>query len=95
MVLADAADLCTFVDQSPTPFHVCATVAAELDAAGLRHRLDERDEWPSEPGRYYVVRGGSLDRLVDRVERQTRRRAFASSAVTPTARTSGSSSTTT
>ncbi len=42
MVLAAAADLCTFVDQSPTPFHVCATVAAELDAAGYV-RLDERD----------------------------------------------------
>ncbi|GAA3534718.1 M18 family aminopeptidase [Aeromicrobium panaciterrae] len=59
MVLADAADLCTFVDQSPTPFHVCATVAARLDAAGYV-RLNERDEWPGEQGRYYVVRGGSL-----------------------------------
>ncbi|MCW2790524.1 MAG: family aminopeptidase [Aeromicrobium sp.] len=59
MTIAPAAELCTFIDASPTPFHVCATVAAELDAAGYR-RLDERDAWPSEPGTFYVVRGGSL-----------------------------------
>lgn len=59
MVLAAAADLCTFVDQSPTPFHVCATVAAKLDAAGYVC-LDERDQWPVGQGRFYVVRGGSL-----------------------------------
>lgn len=59
MVLADAADLCAFVDASPTPFHVCATAAAELDAAGYG-RLDERDSWPPGRGRCYVVRGGSL-----------------------------------
>ena len=57
--IASAADLCTFIDRSPTPFHVCETVAAELDSAGFR-RLLERDPWPSEPGRFYVVRGGSL-----------------------------------
>lgn len=59
MVLAAAADLCTFVDQSPTPFHVCETVAAQLDAAGYV-RVGERDEWPTGQGRHYVVRGGSL-----------------------------------
>jgi aspartyl aminopeptidase len=59
MVLASAADLCAFVDASPTPFHVCATVAAELDAAGYV-RLAESEQWPTEPGRFYVVRGGSL-----------------------------------
>lgn len=59
MVLAAAADLCAFVDASPTPFHVCATAAAELDAAGYV-RLAESEQWPTEPGRFYVVRGGSL-----------------------------------
>ena len=59
MTIAPAADLCTFVDRSPTPFHVCATVAAELDAAGYV-RIREQDAWPTEPGRHYVVRGGSL-----------------------------------
>jgi aspartyl aminopeptidase len=59
MVLASAADLCAFVDASPTPFHVCATAGAELDAAGYL-RLSESEEWPTEPGRFYVVRGGSL-----------------------------------
>jgi aspartyl aminopeptidase len=59
MTIAPAADLCRFVDRSPTPFHVCATVAAELDAADYV-RIDERDPWPSGPGRHYVMRGGSL-----------------------------------
>jgi aspartyl aminopeptidase len=38
---------------------VCHTVATALDAAGWT-RLDERDAWPTDPGRHYVVRGGSL-----------------------------------
>lgn len=59
MVQASAGDLCRFIDASPSPFHVCASVAAELEAAGFL-RLSERDEWPSEAGRYYVIRGGSL-----------------------------------
>ncbi|MCW2825933.1 MAG: family aminopeptidase, partial [Aeromicrobium sp.] len=59
MTIAPAAELCSFIDASPTPFHVCRTVASELDAAGYR-RLDERDAWPTQPGEFYVVRGGSL-----------------------------------
>jgi aspartyl aminopeptidase len=59
MTIASAADLCAFIDRSPTPFHVCETVASELEAAGYR-RLAEPDAWPAEPGRFFVVRGGSL-----------------------------------
>lgn len=59
MTIAPAEALCAFIDASPTPFHVCRTVAAELETAGYR-QLQERDAWPSEPGRYFVVRGGSL-----------------------------------
>ncbi|MCW2841534.1 MAG: family aminopeptidase [Aeromicrobium sp.] len=59
MAPAPAADLCAFIDRSPTPFHVCVTVAAELEAAGYLW-LGERDAWPVEPGRFFVVRGGSL-----------------------------------
>jgi len=52
--------LCAFIDASPSPFHVCLTVAAELDAAGFT-RLSESAAWTAgEPGRYYIVRGGSL-----------------------------------
>ena len=55
-----AADqLLRFVDDSPTPFHACQTVAAALDEAGWT-RIDERDPWPTEPGRHYLVRAGSL-----------------------------------
>lgn len=56
---ADAQGLCAFVDASPSPFHVCATVAAELTENGFTE-LRETDAWPSAPGRYYLIRGGSL-----------------------------------
>ncbi|MEO6471298.1 MAG: M18 family aminopeptidase, partial [Aeromicrobium sp.] len=59
MAIASAADLCRFIDQSPSPFHVCATVAVELEAAGYV-RIDEREEWPSSSGDHYLIRGGSL-----------------------------------
>ncbi|HLS00048.1 M18 family aminopeptidase [Mycolicibacillus parakoreensis] len=53
-----AADLCDFIDASPSPFHVCATVAQRLRAAGYR-QLAETDPWPA-AGRFYIVRSGSL-----------------------------------
>ncbi|EOM74409.1 M18 family aminopeptidase [Rhodococcus rhodnii] len=55
----NAEGLCDFVDASPSPFHVCATASAALLASGFV-RVDETQSWPSEPGRYFVVRGGSL-----------------------------------
>lgn len=59
MANAPAEDLCQFIDRSPSPFHVCATVAAELETAGFA-RLEERAAWPTDQGRYYLIRGGSL-----------------------------------
>ena len=56
---ATAAGLCAFIDASPSPFHVCATVAADLAAHDFVE-LRERDAWPDSAGRYYVIRGGSL-----------------------------------
>jgi aspartyl aminopeptidase len=56
---ASAAGLCDFIDASPSPFHVCATVAARLSAAGYTE-LDEADRWPGKPGRYFTVRAASL-----------------------------------
>ncbi|MFE2993709.1 M18 family aminopeptidase [Nocardia sp. NPDC059246] len=57
---ATAAGLCAFIDASPSPFHVCRTVAAELDELGFT-RLSESAPWPAGgAGRYYVVRAGSL-----------------------------------
>lgn len=53
-----AEDLCAFVDASPSPFHVCATVAARLEAAGFS-RVLETEPWTGE-GRFYLVRAGSL-----------------------------------
>ncbi|MGK2319543.1 M18 family aminopeptidase [Gordonia rhizosphera] len=56
---ATAAGLGGLIDASPSPFHVCATVAGELEAAGYT-RLREDQEWPRATGRNYVIRGGSI-----------------------------------
>ncbi len=54
-----AADLCAFIDRSPTPYHAAREAKARLDAAGFSELL-ERDAWKLAPGdRRYVVRGGS------------------------------------
>ncbi|WP_099025246.1 M18 family aminopeptidase [Mycolicibacterium palauense] len=50
--------LCEFIDASPSPYHVCATAAARLVAAGYTE-LREADPWPG-PGRFFVLRAGSL-----------------------------------
>lgn len=54
-----AADLCRFIDASPTPFHLVATAATELEQAGFT-RLAETQAWPAGGGDHFVVRGGSL-----------------------------------
>jgi aspartyl aminopeptidase len=56
-----AADLCAFIDASPSPFHAVATAVARLEEAGFT-RLDEAAAWPADAGRgrRYVVRDGSL-----------------------------------
>src|ERR1700682_6021270 len=53
-----AQGLCEFIDASPSPFHVCVTVAQRLSAAGFTE-LSERDEWPAD-GSFFTVRAGSL-----------------------------------
>ena len=55
---ATAQGLCEFIDASPSPFHVCATVAARLRGAGYTE-LAETDAWP-DAGRFFTVRAGSL-----------------------------------
>jgi aspartyl aminopeptidase len=54
-----ARRLLAFCDASPSPYHACATAAALLGEAGFT-RLAEDAAWPGEPGRWFVVRGGSL-----------------------------------
>ncbi|WP_132993010.1 M18 family aminopeptidase [Gordonia zhaorongruii] len=59
---ASAEGLGEFVDASPSPFHVCRTVAAELDRAGYT-QISEDQPWADSAasgGRAYVVRGGSI-----------------------------------
>ena len=55
---ASPQGLCEFIDASPSPFHVCESVARRLVAAGYR-QLSEGQLWP-DPGRCFVVREGSL-----------------------------------
>jgi aspartyl aminopeptidase len=51
--------LCEFIDSSPSPFHVCVTVAQNLTAAGFTE-LTEGHAWPAQGGGYFIVRAGSL-----------------------------------
>jgi aspartyl aminopeptidase len=55
---ATAEGLCAFIDASPSPFHVCETVAERLRAAGFTE-LAEGDPWPA-GGDGFTVRAGSL-----------------------------------
>ncbi|GAD82830.1 M18 family aminopeptidase [Nocardia asteroides NBRC 15531] len=59
LTAATPSGLCAFIDASPSPFHVCATVAAELAANGFTP-LSEAQPWDDAGGKHYVVRGGSL-----------------------------------
>jgi len=60
MTGATARGLCEFVDVSPSPFHVCATVAQRLRSAGYTE-LAETERWPEAgAGRYFTIRAGSL-----------------------------------
>jgi aspartyl aminopeptidase len=52
-----ARALAKFIDESPSPFHACASAAARLEGFT---RLAEADAWSLSPGGYYVIRGGSL-----------------------------------
>ena len=63
---ASAQGLCDFIDASPSPFHVCETVAQRLRQAGFTE-LAESAAWPSaasrgsDPaGEFFTVRAGSL-----------------------------------
>ena len=60
-VLVDTASaaLIEALDASPTPYHACATAASLLTAAGYAE-VDEAAPFPTAPGRYVLVRGGSL-----------------------------------
>ena len=51
--------LIDFVDASPSPFHAARTAATLLETSGFV-AVDETDPFPTEPGRYYLIRGGSL-----------------------------------
>jgi len=56
---SEANGLCAFVDASPSPFHACAQAGQRLAAAGFS-LLAETDTFPTERGRYYLIRGGAL-----------------------------------
>lgn len=56
---ATAEGLCAYVNASPSPFHAASTTAELLHDAGFVE-LEEAERWPSEPGRYFTVRAGSV-----------------------------------
>ena len=68
------ADLCSFLDQSPTPHHVVATSVRRLLDAGFVW-FDERSELPDFTGRVvkgFVTRGGALVAFVTSVRANDR-----------------------
>lgn len=54
-----ATRLAAYLDASPSPFHAVESAAALLETAGF-WRVSETDATPVEPGRYLMLRGGSL-----------------------------------
>lgn len=55
---ATPSGLCEFIDSSPSPFHVCRSVAERPRGAGYAE-LDETQSWP-DSGRFFTVRRGSI-----------------------------------
>lgn len=56
---ATAAGLASFIEASPSPFHVCETVAGHLRDQGFAE-LAETDAWTEATGSFFVRRGGSI-----------------------------------
>ncbi len=54
-----ARALGAFIDASPSPYHVCATVRARLSSQGFV-AVREADAWDAVPPRGFVERGGSI-----------------------------------
>jgi aspartyl aminopeptidase len=54
-----ALDLISFLNASPSPYHAAAEALRRLTAAGFTE-VSQADAWPTGPGRYAVVEGGSL-----------------------------------
>lgn len=52
-------DLLDFIDGSPSPYHVVATVAERLGNIGFVE-LHEADDWPRGAGSWFVRRSGSI-----------------------------------
>jgi aspartyl aminopeptidase len=56
---AVALDLGRFVAASPSPYHAADEVVRRLGSEGFT-LVDEREPWPSSPGRFVLVRGGTV-----------------------------------
>lgn len=60
VMLASARDLCSFVDNSPSPYHAAREAARRLEAVGFTE-LDEENVWSIAPGdKRYVLRAGTI-----------------------------------
>jgi aspartyl aminopeptidase len=54
-----ALDLISFLDSAPSPYHAAGEALRRLAAAGFTE-VGPAQAWPSGPGRYVVLEGGSL-----------------------------------
>ena len=55
-----ARGLLSFIDASPSPYHAVRSAADPVWPTTDSSLLDETEAWPTGPGRYAVIRGGSL-----------------------------------
>ncbi|MCS5715154.1 M18 family aminopeptidase [Herbiconiux sp. CPCC 205716] len=56
---AHVDDFAAFIQASPSSYHAAAETRRRLVEAGFT-ALDEREEWPSGPGRFVIVRDGAV-----------------------------------
>jgi len=53
------ADLAAFIEASPSPYHAVAVASERLQRLGFIG-IEESTAWPTQPGRYFLRRGGAL-----------------------------------
>jgi len=53
------ADLSAFIEASPSPYHAAEMASERLEHLGFIG-IEESSAWPSQPGRYFLRRGGAL-----------------------------------
>ncbi|MFT0761640.1 M18 family aminopeptidase [Actinomyces sp. F1_1611] len=57
--MTHTANYLDYLNASPSPFHAAHEAGRQLAEAGFVE-VDEKQQWPSEPGSYFLIRSGAL-----------------------------------